>query len=114
MAGAQRACFTSANLIHNDFKLNNMLLDVADPRRVTAVLDWEMTTVGDPLSDLASLVVYWTQPDDADLMGGLKSVTCEPGFPSRDEIVEHLRAIERSRRFRGSTGTWRFPTSKSE
>lgn len=75
-------------VIHNDFKLNNVLLDVADPRRLTAVLDWEMTTVGDPLSDLASLVVYWTQPDDAELMGGLKSVTCEPGFPSRAEIVE--------------------------
>jgi aminoglycoside phosphotransferase (APT) family kinase protein len=77
-----------ATLIHNDFKLNNVLLDPADPRRVTAVLDWEMATVGDPLSDIASLLVYWTQPDEIALMGGLKSVTAEPGFPPRDAVKQ--------------------------
>jgi aminoglycoside phosphotransferase (APT) family kinase protein len=75
-----------ATVIHNDYKLNNVLLDPADPRRVTAVLDWEMATVGDPLSDLAQLLVYWTEPAESELMGGLKSVTAEPGFPRRDEI----------------------------
>jgi aminoglycoside phosphotransferase (APT) family kinase protein len=45
-----------------------------------------MTTVGDPLSDIASLLVYWTAPDEIELMGGLKSVTAEPGFPPRAEI----------------------------
>ena len=59
------------------------MLDPADPRRVTAVLDWEMATVGDPLSDLASLLVYWTGRTRVELMGGLPSVTAEPGFPSR-------------------------------
>jgi aminoglycoside phosphotransferase (APT) family kinase protein len=77
-----------ATLIHNDFKLNNVLLDPANPRRVTAVLDWEMATVGDPLSDIASLLVYWTQPDEIALMGGLKSVTAEPGFPPRDAVKQ--------------------------
>jgi aminoglycoside phosphotransferase (APT) family kinase protein len=77
-----------ATVIHNDYKLNNVLLDPADPRRLTAVLDWEMATVGDPLSDLASLLVYWTAPGEADLMGGLKSVTAEPGFPSRQYLLE--------------------------
>jgi aminoglycoside phosphotransferase (APT) family kinase protein len=80
-----------ATMIHNDFKLNNVLLDPADPRRLTAVLDWEMATVGDPLSDIASLLVYWTQPDEIELMGGLKSVTAEPGFPRR-AAVEQLYA----------------------
>jgi len=75
-----------ATVVHNDFKLNNVLLEVHDPRRVTAVLDWEMATVGDPLSDIASLLVYWTAPDEIELMGGLKSVTTEPGFPTRSEI----------------------------
>jgi aminoglycoside phosphotransferase (APT) family kinase protein len=76
-------------MIHNDYKLNNVLLDFNDPRKLTAVLDWEMATVGDPLSDLAGLVVYWTEPDEKDTpMGGLLSVTSEPGFPSRAEIVE--------------------------
>lgn len=76
-------------VIHNDYKLNNLRLDATAPCRLTAVLDWEMATVGDPLSDLATLVVYWTQPGEADtIMGSLRSVTSEPGFPSRAEIVE--------------------------
>jgi len=75
-------------VIHNDYKLNNVLLDYADPRRMTAVLDWEMATVGDPLSDVASLLVYWTPADEIDLMGGIKSVTAEAGFPGRDEISQ--------------------------
>jgi aminoglycoside phosphotransferase (APT) family kinase protein len=78
-----------ATMIHNDFKLNNVLLDTHDPRRISAILDWEMATVGDPLSDIASLLVYWTEPGEADLkMGALRSVTSEPGFPSRQEIVD--------------------------
>ncbi len=77
-----------ATMIHNDYKLNNVRLDAADPRRLTAVLDWEMATVGDPLSDLATLVVYWTEPGDGPMMGGLRSVTAEPGFPSRQEIID--------------------------
>src|SRR3984893_12880763 len=75
-----------ATVVHNDYKLNNVLLAVRDPRRLTAVLDWEMATVGDPLSDVASLLVYWTAPDEIELMGGLTSVTAQPGFPSRAEI----------------------------
>jgi aminoglycoside phosphotransferase (APT) family kinase protein len=47
-----------------------------------------MATVGDPLSDLASLLVYWTEPDDAEMMRALRAVTSEPGFPSRSELVE--------------------------
>jgi aminoglycoside phosphotransferase (APT) family kinase protein len=75
-------------VIHNDYKLNNLRLDALDPARVTAVLDWEMSTVGDPLSDVASLLVYWTAPGEEELMGGLKSVTAEPGFPPRADIRE--------------------------
>jgi aminoglycoside phosphotransferase (APT) family kinase protein len=75
-------------VIHNDYKLNNVLLDHHDPRRITAVLDWEMATVGDPLSDVASLLVYWTQPGEEQMLGGLKSVTAESGFPSRDEVAD--------------------------
>jgi aminoglycoside phosphotransferase (APT) family kinase protein len=77
----------AATVIHNDFKLNNVLLAAEDPRRLTAVLDWEMATIGDPLSDVASLLVYWTEPGEAELMGGLRSVTEQPGFPSRAEIA---------------------------
>jgi aminoglycoside phosphotransferase (APT) family kinase protein len=75
-------------IVHNDYKLNNVLLSAADPREITAVLDWEMTTVGDPLSDIASLLVYWTDPGDEVLLGGLKSVTSSPGFMRRSEVRE--------------------------
>jgi aminoglycoside phosphotransferase (APT) family kinase protein len=80
-----------ATVIHNDFKLNNVLLDPPDPRHITAVLDWEMATVGDPLSDLASLLVYWTAAGESEMMGGLQAVTAEPGFATRAEII-HMYA----------------------
>jgi aminoglycoside phosphotransferase (APT) family kinase protein len=74
-------------MIHNDYKLNNVLLDPTRPHRVAAVLDWEMATIGDPLSDLASLMVYWTEPGEAEMMASMRSVTREPGFPSRQEVA---------------------------
>ncbi len=84
-----------ATVIHNDYKLNNVLLDRASPSRMTAVLDWEMSTVGDPLSDLAGLLVYWIDEQEIDLMGGLRSVSVEPGFPRRDEIVQMYATFSR-------------------
>jgi aminoglycoside phosphotransferase (APT) family kinase protein len=77
-----------ATMIHNDFKLNNVLLMPEDAGRLTAVLDWEMATVGDPLSDLATTLVYWSEPGDAELLGGLRSVTASPGFLRRREVVD--------------------------
>jgi aminoglycoside phosphotransferase (APT) family kinase protein len=75
-------------MIHNDYKLNNVLLAPSDPTRLRAVLDWEMATVGDPLSDLATTLVYWAEPGDTEVLGGLKSVTAAPGFLRRHEVVE--------------------------
>ena len=49
----------AATLVHNDFKLDNVMLDEHDPGRIEAVLDWEMATVGDPLSDLGLTLGYW-------------------------------------------------------
>ncbi len=80
-------------LIHNDFKLNNMLVNVHDPASLVAVLDWEMTTVGDPLYDLAISLGYWVQPDDpAELRAILPTVTYQPGFLSRAEFMERYAA----------------------
>ncbi len=47
------------SIVHGDYRLDNVLVDGADPARVTAVLDWEMATLGDPLADLGLLLVYW-------------------------------------------------------
>lgn len=76
-------------LIHNDYHLKNLLFDRSDPRRIRAVLDWEMTTVGDPLMDLAVFLSYWVQPDDpAPLKRIFATVTTRPGFPTRRELIE--------------------------
>ena len=78
----------SPTIIHNDFKLNNLVLDPEDLTDVRAVLDWEMTTVGDPLFDLAVSLSYWAEPDDPEeLKKVLPTVTSEPGFWSRDEFM---------------------------
>lgn len=76
-------------IVHNDYKLNNVLLDPADPTRIVAVLDWEMTAVGDPLSDVGALLAYWVEPGDADFTGEIfRSVTATPGFMTRRELLE--------------------------
>ena len=48
----------AATVVHNDFKYDNLVLDEADPTRILAVLDWEMATVGDPLTDLGTALCY--------------------------------------------------------
>ena len=62
--GAQGFRPAGAALIHNDFKLDNVVLDPDDLTRVTAVLDWEMATIGDPLLDLGVTLAYWIQEGD--------------------------------------------------
>ncbi|BCJ86878.1 phosphotransferase family protein [Effusibacillus dendaii] len=79
----------AATIVHNDFKMNNMIFAADDPAKVVAVLDWEMTTIGDPLSDVAITVSYWDQAEDSEnLRSGFASVTALPGFISREEFVE--------------------------
>ncbi|WLR52637.1 phosphotransferase family protein [Bacillus tianshenii] len=73
-------------VVHNDLKLNNMMLHHQDLSDAVAVFDWELCSVGDPLSDLASSVAYWTEQGDKET--GLTSVTHHNGFMSRREFVE--------------------------
>lgn len=76
------------SLVHNDIKLDNCMFDPADPDEVTAFFDWDMTTLGDPMADLGTLLNYWPDPDDPpgaergshDGMGAM-------GLPSRAEIA---------------------------
>ena len=75
-------------LVHNDFKLDNIMLDLHNPGRVEAVLDWEMATVGDPLVDLGCTLCYWTEAGDPAMRGGAMSgITAEPGWLKRADLV---------------------------
>ncbi|MEV0679281.1 phosphotransferase family protein [Actinosynnema sp. NPDC050436] len=75
-----------AAVVHGDYRLDNVLV-TADPTGISAVLDWEMATLGDPLADLGLLRVYWTGLGAADdpITG---TVSALPGFASADELVE--------------------------
>jgi aminoglycoside phosphotransferase (APT) family kinase protein len=76
-------------IIHNDYKLNNILLGPDDLTEVRAVLDWEMATVGDPLFDLAVSLSYWAEPGDPDdLKAVMPTVTSTPGFMTRKEVID--------------------------
>ncbi|NEK58881.1 phosphotransferase family protein [Geodermatophilus sabuli] len=72
---------------HGDYRLDNCLLDPDAPGRIRAVLDWEMSTLGDPLADLGMLFVYWPEAGE-DRGVALSPVTTLPGFPTRRELAE--------------------------
>lgn len=86
-----------ASLIHNDYKYDNVILRADDITRIIGVLDWEMATIGDPLSDLATAISYWIDPHDPDEMQLIRwGPTVLPGTPTRRELV--ARYAERSGR----------------
>lgn len=75
-------------LIHNDFKYDNVVLDSQDWTKIIAVLDWEMSTIGDPLMDFGTSLGYWVTDDDPDWLKALSlSPTVLPGNPNRTEVV---------------------------
>jgi aminoglycoside phosphotransferase (APT) family kinase protein len=74
-------------LVHGDFRLDNVVLDPADPTRIVGVLDWEMATVGDPLMDLGNSLAYWVQADDdAIARATRRQPTHLPGMLTRREV----------------------------
>jgi aminoglycoside phosphotransferase (APT) family kinase protein len=80
------------SIVHGDYRLDNVLVDGDD--RITSVLDWEMSTLGDPLTDVALLVAY-AERDKVSLQM-VSNASSAPGYPSADEVV--ARYAERSGR----------------
>jgi aminoglycoside phosphotransferase (APT) family kinase protein len=76
-----------SSIVHGDYRLDNCLLDPHEPGRIKAVLDWEMSTLGDPLTDLGLMFVYWPEAGE-DRASMLSPVTTLSGFPTRREIAE--------------------------
>lgn len=73
------------SIAHGDYRFGNCLTDLATGN-ITAVLDWELCTLGDPLADLGHLGVYWTDPGSG--LGRHNDPTGAPGFPTYDEMVQ--------------------------
>jgi len=80
---------SAAALIHNDYKYDNVVLDAADITKIAGVLDWEMCTIGDPLSDLGTSLAYWVEPrDSAELQKIRWCPSTYPGSLSRSQLAE--------------------------
>ncbi len=75
-------------IVHNDFKLDNVMLRLDSPDSVEAVLDWEMATVGDPLADLGLTLCYWCWASAPSLQArALPTLTGQPGWYTRNEFA---------------------------
>ena len=83
-------------VVHGDYRLGNMMVAHEDPTRIIAVLDWEMGAIGDPRADVGYLLSTYSEPNGRPSPLGTTPVTAEPGFPSRDELIE--RYVTRSGR----------------
>jgi aminoglycoside phosphotransferase (APT) family kinase protein len=77
-------------IVHGDYRVDNVMYAPDDPSRIVAVLDWEMSTVGDPLCDLGLMMVYWADSADEPSAYMLQrhALTLEDGFYSRREVLE--------------------------
>jgi aminoglycoside phosphotransferase (APT) family kinase protein len=80
-----------ASVIHNDYKLDNVIFSLEDPLQVIGVLDWEMATVGDPLMDLGCTLAYWVQESDPEWMREYRTMPSDtPGAPTRAEVIQRF------------------------
>jgi aminoglycoside phosphotransferase (APT) family kinase protein len=85
----------SGPIVHGDYRMDNTMLDPATPGRVAAVLDWELSTLGDPLADVGMFYLYWQDQTDSPTQtaaGLVPSVTRLPGFSRRRELVDRYAA----------------------
>jgi len=77
-------------IIHGDYQFANVMYRHGAPARMAAIVDWEMSTIGDPLLDLAWVVMTWPNPDEERATSGYVDYT---GMPSREELLERYARI---------------------
>lgn len=84
------ADYPTPSLVHNDYRFDNVMLDPADPMKIIGVLDWELTTLGDPLMDLGNSLAYWVEADDpAPIQQMRRQPSHAPGMLTRREFVDY-------------------------
>ena len=76
-------------LVHNDYKYDNLVLDPSDIAKIIGLLDWEMCTIGDPLTDLGTALAYWIDADDTEPLQKMRwGPTTHSGSMTRAQLVE--------------------------
>ncbi len=80
------------SIVHGDYRLDNCLVALDDSPRITAVLDWELSTLGDPLTDLGLLLFYWREPGEYE-SALTPTVTQDPDFPARAYLAERYARL---------------------
>lgn len=84
------ADYPTPSLVHNDYRFDNVILDPDDPIKIIGVLDWELTTLGDPLMDLGNSLAYWIEADDpAPIQHMRRQPSHAPGMLTRREFVDY-------------------------
>jgi aminoglycoside phosphotransferase (APT) family kinase protein len=74
-------------IVHGDYKLDNVMFDPQSARAI-AVLDWEMSTIGDPLADFGWMLTYWPDPTDRATGGVIASMEAAEGWLTRREMID--------------------------
>ncbi len=79
-------------IVHGDYRLDNTMMAAEDPGRIVAVLDWEMSTLGDPLTDVGLFLLYWGQAN-AQVIATGAAIEEQPGFLNRDQVIERYANV---------------------
>ncbi|HEX8593988.1 MAG TPA: phosphotransferase family protein [Pseudomonas sp.] len=77
-------------IVHNDYRFDNVLLDPNNPMNIIGVLDWELTTLGDPLMDLGNTLAYWIEANDPSPVQLMRRQPSHaPGMLTRQQFVDY-------------------------